>query len=104
MAAQLTPMIPAPPPMVAIMDDLIKRLRAISTPGMEDSDEAAILEAAAALSAANARVAELEEALRDAVDLIDNGWGTEQVSREEVAHWDDMMPRLRATLAARKEG
>lgn len=54
-------------------DDLIKRLRAISTPGMEDPDESTILEAATAFAEAQATIARLEAEvarLREALSLI----------------------------------
>lgn len=52
------------------MDELIKQLRGIATPGMEDVDERTILEAAAALAAAQAEIAQLREALGDALVVM----------------------------------
>lgn len=46
------------------MDELIKQLRGIATPGMEDVDERTILEAATALAAAQAEIERLRETLR----------------------------------------
>ena len=43
-----------------MIDDLIKRMRGIATPGMEDVDEQTIIEAATALAAAQVEIERLE--------------------------------------------
>ena len=59
-------------------------------------------EAAAALSEAHATIARLEALLREAVDTLDDGWGTEQVTKEAAEAYFELMPRLKAALSPRE--
>ncbi len=55
-------------------------------------------EAATALAEAQAEVARLRTLLREAWDTLDDGWGTEQVTREAAAEYFDLMPRIETAL------
>lgn len=57
---------------------------------------------AAALADAQATIARLEALLQEAVDTLDDGWGTEQVTKEAAEAYFELMPRLKAELSPRE--
>lgn len=92
------------------MDDLIKRTVEVRR-YVDDAttvgdklcrSEEALRVHAAALADAQATIARLKALLREAWETLEDGWGTEQVTKEATEAYFELMPRLKAELSPRE--